>query len=586
MTYRSLYLKYRPQKFEEVAGQKTIVQTLLNSLTANKIGHAYLFAGPRGTGKTTMARLFAKALNCEEGLGHQCCKCSNCLAIADGIHPDVIEIDAASNNGVDQVRELIDKVKYSPIKGKYKVYIIDEVHMMTPGAFNALLKTLEEPPADVIFILCTTEPHKVIPTILSRCQRFDFGKISEIDMKNKLIEVLNSENATYDENGLNEIASLADGGMRDALSLVDQVLAYSGNHLYEKDVLDLYGLASLEEKISLLKSAISNDILSLSSRISSYSINGVDIRRLTSDIIAILKDFIVYSKTKDEALLTKLNVNGAKELATFLNDKQALGIVFEFVKTQSDYKNVNDVRSLFELTLLKIAGMNEQNKVDESPKTKIENKKIEIKEEAKETKTLETKIDTSISIKEDDISKDDEFGLTLEEPPSFLFEEEKKEEEKTEKVSYPNISKEKITKLPIATDGEMYSLEDDEIIKIMTLGDKIGRKDLLSKWGVFDSLRNDPDLGAFATLLSSSHLLCLTKEVLILVLDFTKLRDKVNYKANQKTLSDLVKEILGRTVFVYALNQSEKNRILNKFFSLQQLNRLPEKSTIQLKLPK
>ena len=170
MTYRALYLKYRPQTFSEVAGQEAIVKTLVNSLNSGKIAHAYLFSGPRGTGKTSMARLFAKALNCEEGLGHQCDVCDNCRMISEGSHPDVIEIDAASNNGVDQVRDLIEKIHYAPIKGRYKVYIIDEVHMMSTGAFNALLKTLEEPPSHVIFILCTTEINKVLPTIISRCQ--------------------------------------------------------------------------------------------------------------------------------------------------------------------------------------------------------------------------------------------------------------------------------------------------------------------------------------------------------------------------------------------------------------------------------
>ena len=178
MAYKALYRTYRPTTFEEVYGQQHIVRTLKNALSENKIAHAYLFCGPRGTGKTTMARLFAKALNCEEGFGHQCNKCENCVAISEGTHPDVIEIDAASNRGIDDIRDIIDKVKYAPIKGKYKVYIIDEVHMMTPEAFNALLKTLEEPPANVVFILATTEPYKLMQTILSRVQRYDFTKVS------------------------------------------------------------------------------------------------------------------------------------------------------------------------------------------------------------------------------------------------------------------------------------------------------------------------------------------------------------------------------------------------------------------------
>lgn len=193
MTYKALYRTYRPSTFEEVAGQKHIVKTLQNALNTQKIAHAYLFTGPRGTGKTSMAKLVAKALNCEEGIGHQCNHCSNCLAINNGSHPDVIEIDAASNNGVDDVRDIIERVKYSPMKGRYKVYIIDEVHMMSASAFNALLKTLEEPPAHVIFILATTEPHKVLPTILSRCQRYDFTKVDEVSLEERMKEILLKE---------------------------------------------------------------------------------------------------------------------------------------------------------------------------------------------------------------------------------------------------------------------------------------------------------------------------------------------------------------------------------------------------------
>ena len=241
-----------------------------------------------------MAKLLAKALNCDEGIGCQCNQCKNCKAIIDGNHPDVLELDAASNNGVDEIRDLIDKVKYGTTLGRRKVYIIDEVHMLSTGAFNALLKTLEEPPEHVVFILATTEPHKILPTILSRCQRYDFTKLSDNDIRNRLKDVLTKEGITYNEEAINIIISLADGGMRDALSILDQVLAYSGNKLDVQDILNIFALESKEEKIALLHSVIKRDTADVLQRIKNYISLGIDIKRLTDDLLIILKDILIY----------------------------------------------------------------------------------------------------------------------------------------------------------------------------------------------------------------------------------------------------------------------------------------------------
>ena len=259
MSYRALYRKYRPLTFEEVAGQTQIVQTLKNSLKENKIAHAYLFAGPRGTGKTTMARLLAKALNCQNGFGHQCNKCESCLAINEGTHPDVIEIDAASNRGIDDIRDLISKIKYSPVLGKYKVYIIDEVHMMTTEAFNALLKTLEEPPANVVFILATTELQKVPATIISRTQRYNFKRISKEDLEKRMKYILDQENIKYEDKALAVIAQVADGGMRDALSILDQLLSYEKESVNYEDALQITGFADRKNVEQILLKLLSKD---------------------------------------------------------------------------------------------------------------------------------------------------------------------------------------------------------------------------------------------------------------------------------------------------------------------------------------
>lgn len=637
MSYKALYLKYRPQNFDEVAGQKPIVRTLKNALATERIAHAYLFAGPRGTGKTTMARLFAKALNCEEGLGHQCDKCSNCLAITEGTHPDVIEIDAASNNGVDQVRELIDGVRYSPIKGKYKIYIIDEVHMMSTGAFNALLKTIEEPPENVIFILCTTEPFKVLPTVLSRCQRFDFAKLSEEEMGDKLKEVLENEGVTYNEEALKAIISLADGGMRDALSILDQVLAYSGNSINEKDILSVYGLASKEEKISLLTSLAEGDVSKVISKSESYIGKGLDIRRLLLDLIDLLKDLLIFEKTDREDLMAKLNKTEALSLAKQINPDKANRFIKELLEAQNNFKNVSDIRSLFELTILSLASNNANNSIskkeneishakpssiEDIPQEKKmeEKKKEEIKplfskkeEKIKEPIIEEKKEEVIASNKVPDWLWDDKqeevktetASKTFEETPSIKKEEIKEPiiEEKKEEVKEPIQNKKeeikekketsaldtsKILRPQIATTGERFSLKEEDILNIMVLGisNKDERRKLVENWHKLDSLKLDPKFGALASLLSNGSPYCLSKEAILLAYKFTSLAEKANLVANQLPLSELLATLLGRKVFIYALDNRQKVDIQSKYFQLMQLNQLPSKDSIKLNLPK
>lgn len=569
MSYRSLYLTYRPQTFEQVAGQKTIVRTLQNALKNDKIGHSYLFTGPRGTGKTSMARLFAKAINCEEGIGHQCCRCSNCESIADSSHPDVIEIDAASNNGVEQVRDLIDRVKYAPIKGRMKIYIIDEVHMMSTGAFNALLKTLEEPPEDVVFILCTTEPQKVLPTIVSRCQRYDFSKVGEADMKQKLIEVLNEEHSSFEEAGVDEIIALADGGMRDALSILDQVLAYSDNSLNQQDVLDLFGLTSVAEKLSIIESIENHDVLSLKEKCDAFASGGVDLKRLTSDLINLGKDGLIYAATKELSLIHSMSAEQVTNLLELASASELKRITYALVELQNDFRSSSDIRSLFELRLLGLA-------TDNVVETPIAQPKAVVKPQPKAVEQPKTASIPSFLLEEEPLFPEDK-------PVNKTPEPVKVAEEKV--VVKPHVDVTKISKPNIATTGDKYHLDDEEIFKIQLSSDKSERQALADRWGELQDLKADPSIGNLAALLAQGTPYCLCKQALILSFNFGYLKDKANIKENQKPIRELVSELLGRNVFVYAIDGQDRVRTIKYYTNQAQLGKLPSKKDIVLNLP-
>ena len=560
MAYKALYRTYRPQTFEEVAGQKHIIQTLKNALANNKIAHAYLFCGPRGTGKTTMAKLFAKALNCEEGIGHQCNKCSNCVEVTEGSHPDVIEIDAASNNGVEQVRDLIDKVNYLPIKGRYKVYIIDEVHMMTTSAFNALLKTIEEPPAHVIFILATTEPHNILPTILSRCQRYDFSKVSDGDIEERMSIILEKEGIKYDQDAVRAIISLADGGMRDALSILDQILAYSGNTLSVDDVYSLFGLASEEEKVSFIKDVNSGDIANALGKIKAFSEGGVDLKRLTEDLLEILKDVLILKKTKDEKELTVISEAHAEELSSLINTRKLNEMIGALLRVQVDYKTASNIKTMFEVTILRLCTLDEpqekevvvQKVVKEEPK-KIEPEPVKVAEQPKVE---------PVPVKEEpkpvELPKEEK---KIEEAPSWLLDEEQ---------------------TTLLDDGERYEIDDDTIVKFMVMGDKDLRKDLMSKWTQFDSFLSNPAVAELVAFIKDSAPFIVTKDVIVLEFTFDRQVKKANIKENAKAMADFFQKLLGKEVFVYSLSRADRVRTITAYHNLRQISKLPKPNEIEI----
>ena len=392
MAYKALYRKYRPSTFEEVVGQQHIVATLQNAIKNNKLAHAYLFCGPRGTGKTSVAKLLAKTINCTSEGNRPCGKCANCIDIQESTHPDVIELDAATNNGVDEVRDLIDKVKYAPMQGKYKVYIIDEVHMMTASAFNALLKTLEEPPEYCIFILATTEPHKVLPTIVSRCQRFDFNKVPTPLIKERLSYIAEKEGIKCEDAALQLVSEIAEGGMRDALSIMDQCIAYAQNDIKASDVSAVYGIATTREKLDLLAFVSDRDTKSLMEKAKSLSNRGIDLQRLTTDLINICKETVVYSYSQDSGILTVLTPNQAEELGKMFTVKQLLGSIDYLMDVSVKYKDVTDSLSYFEVCLLKMVSLISGDPVVETRKQPVIVQKpietVEIKPVTEEIKVV------------------------------------------------------------------------------------------------------------------------------------------------------------------------------------------------------
>lgn len=361
MSYTALYRKFRPERFEDVKGQDHIVTTLKNQIEADRIGHAYLFCGTRGTGKTTIAKIFAKAVNCEHPVdGSPCGECRSCRAIAASASMNVIEIDAASNNGVDNIREIVDEVSYSPAEGRFKVYIIDEVHMLSIGAFNALLKTLEEPPSYVIFILATTEVHKIPVTILSRCQRYDFKRITVDTITDRLRELMVQEQQQAEEKALRYVAKAADGSMRDALSLLDQCIAFHyGKELTYDMVLDVLGAVDTEVFSRLLRAVLDRSVTDCIGILEEIVMQGRELTQFVSDFAWYLRNLLLV-KTSDEGAIEDVidvssdNLVRLKEEAEMAQPDAIMRYIRELSELSGRIRYAGQKRILIEMALIKL----------------------------------------------------------------------------------------------------------------------------------------------------------------------------------------------------------------------------------------
>ena len=580
MTYKSLYRTYRPHSFETVVGQRHIIQTLQNALKTNKMSHAYLFCGPRGTGKTTVAKLVAKSVNCLNPEKAPCNECEHCRTIQNGTHPDVIEIDAASNNGVDEIRDLIEKVKYAPIQAKYKVYIVDEVHMLSQGAFNALLKTLEEPPSHVIFILATTEPHKVLPTIISRCQRYDFVRVNRKDIQMRIEEVLKAEKIEYEPEATRLISQLADGGVRDALSILEQCIAYSGNNLLAEHVNDIYGIATTQDKLKLLHAIITMDVGLLMQEIEIITRKNIDIRRLTNDLMELLKESVVYAFTQDDKLITKLNVDEAKQLSV-IPSTVALSMIEDLMETADKYRSASNLLSYFEIGMLKLLSrIGEPKHEMVKPVQNSVKPKVEIINSVQSI-VNEPKIEI---VKQVELPQVELNSNTVEIEPVESLNDQPVTELVFESVEVEDLKQKSKKKGKALLKTE--SLDQNMILRLLNSGDKQKRLDIHSKWDKIQSYLADMKYGRVAQLLVNSVPVALNDGFMVLSHPEKMVVNELNSEDNQELIENFTSMLYGVEMKAFAIDTQSVTDITIEFKRLLMENNLPEPIVFEKKKKK
>ncbi len=533
MSYQALYRVWRPQAFADVIGQEHVTKTLQNALLQEKISHAYLFSGPRGTGKTSAAKIMAKAVNCEKmPVAEPCNECPACLGIMDGSVPDVIEIDAASNNGVEEIRDIRDKVKYTPNAVKYKVYIIDEVHMLTIGAFNALLKTLEEPPKHVIFILATTEPHKIPLTIISRCQRFDFKRITAQDISRRMAHIANETSLEYDEKALQTIARAAEGGMRDALSLLDQAISFSTGKVTMEDALTVTGSISQNSLNMLARFIHDKEVSGALGTLEELLMQGKDPSRFTEDFILFFRDLLLYKTAPnlDEIAEHALLDEEFKALAEEIHPQQIYEYIDILSKTQQEMRFSNHARIYLEVCLVKLCQTERVMAQPDGPQVQELHKKIEALE--KEIKWLKNN---------------------------------------SQPIDKAQRQPAQTSKRPVKSAGKAFRVNAGTVTQVLKEATRKHLNDVKSHWGEFLNILNQRQLPSQVALLNDAEPAAASADALVLKFKYDVICKMAmeNYSFIQ-TISQILEEQTGISFKIIGVPEAQWKEIREEFLQSNQ----------------
>ena len=547
--YQALYRKYRPTTFDDVVGQDVVVKTLINAIKNNKLSHAYIFSGPRGTGKTSIAKILAKAINCEDENSIICDKCVSCTQINNKQSTDIIEIDAASNNGIDEIREIRNKVGLVPTTGKYKVYIIDEVHMLTTGAFNALLKTLEEPPSHAIFILATTEFHKIPATIVSRCQKFEFKKIENKKMFDRVKKITIEEGIKIDDKCIKEIVRLSDGGLRDCISLLDQVNAYTNGNIDYNSICDVNGIIGYQTLINFLIAVFNKDLKYILHNINLFDDNGKNFVKITEELLSHLRNILLISVNKEL-------VDDSEYYSSFINIKTE-DIIY-LIETLNDgiknIKNSGDPLLAFELLILKYCNYdNEKYEIkmidDEIKEMNCINKEVSTIQEISSTSNNNQLYIANECLENTDNSKENNVEYDVESESNFLDEKEENNQLQNVEMENENINNEKTLKF-----DENNNIENENSCEEY---DKLSIEELISR---LQKIRIDNTLSKF-----NKQILLSFKDKMN---DFKKYSSSVNYSFAADLILDGQLKAISNEYVVFMYSSQLTTDIFNRKLDL------------------